>query len=96
MVYIEKINKHLNARNFQEESCRSSPNVSPMKRTENYRGFTKNSNPPSVSIPKAENVRSINNMEQMKDYFGNKINLKRSFDNKHYETKGSVRQSQNS
>jgi|TARA_B110001450_G_C17629095_1_gene484485 hypothetical protein len=88
MVYIEKINKHLNGRNFHDESSRSSPNVTPAKK-ENYRGFTKNSNPPSVSISKGENGR--NNMEQMKDYFGNKINLKRSFDNKHYETKGSVR-----
>ena len=60
MVYIEKINKHLNGRNFHDESSRSSPNVTPVKK-ENYRGFTKNSNPPSVSIPKAENGR--NNME---------------------------------
>ena len=85
MVYIEKINKHLNARNLQDESSRSSPNATPLKKDKN---FTKN------SIPKGE--RSINNMEQMKDYFGNKINLKRSFDNKYYETKGSIRQSQNS
>jgi hypothetical protein len=85
MVYIEKINSHLNGRNFHDESSRSSPNVTPLKK-ENYLGFTKTSNPPgSVSISKT------NNMEQMKDYFGNKINLKRSFDNKHYETKGSVR-----
>lgn len=30
------------------------------------------------------------NSEQMKDYFGNKINLKRSFDNKHYQGKRAI------